>query len=151
MQLRYRLGQFYSSHYRTAACISYCTNCKQAESKLQANLKPTEFVFRHHNNIRWKKRRRKKPSWKTSRHCSGLLLLVDKKKALLEQNELWYIVTHLAGCQPTSWLSGNEFVSEAEGLRFKLWAGQIGHSVENGSPSLRHFFVRNCAARRRND
>ena len=32
-----------------------------------------------------------------------------------------------------SWSSGNAFVSGAEGLRFKSRAGQIGHSVANGS------------------
>ena len=40
----------------------------------------------------------------------------------------------------------NEFVSEAGGLRFKFWAGQIGHSVANGLPLLRHFFERSCIA-----
>ena len=32
------------------------------------------------------------------------------------------------------WSSGNAFVFGAGGLRFKSWAGQIGHSVANGSP-----------------
>ena len=41
---------------------------------------------------------------------------------------------------PPSWSSGNAFVSGAGGLRFKSWAGQIGHSVANGSPLLEHFF-----------
>ena len=40
---------------------------------------------------------------------------------------------------PATWSSGNVFVSGAGGLRFKSRAGQIGHSVVNGSPSLRHF------------
>ena len=31
-----------------------------------------------------------------------------------------------------SWLSGNAFVSGAEGLRFKFRAGQIGHTVTHG-------------------
>ena len=44
------------------------------------------------------------------------------------------------------WLSGNAFVSGAEGLRFKSLAGQIGHSVANGSPPLRHFFERSYVA-----
>ena len=43
--------------------------------------------------------------------------------------------------------SGNAFVSEVGGQRFKAWAGQIGHGVANGSPPLRHFFERNCVAR----
>ena len=36
-------------------------------------------------------------------------------------------------------------------LRFEFRAGQIGHSVANGSPPLQHFFERKYAARRRND
>ena len=46
-----------------------------------------------------------------------------------------------------SWSSGNAFVSKAGGLRFKALTGQIGHSVANGSPPLRHFFERYCVAR----
>ena len=46
-----------------------------------------------------------------------------------------------------SWSSGNAFVSGAGGLRFKSRAGQIGHSVSNGSPPLHHFFERSCVAR----
>ena len=37
-------------------------------------------------------------------------------------------------------LSGNAFVSGTVGVRFKSWAGQIGHGVVNGLPQLRHFF-----------
>ena len=48
---------------------------------------------------------------------------------------------------PASWSSGNAFVSGAGGLRFKSRAGQIRHSVANGSPPLRHFFERSCVAR----
>ena len=48
---------------------------------------------------------------------------------------------------PASWSSGNAFVSGAGGLRFKSRAGQIGHSVANGSPLLQHFFERSCVAR----
>ena len=48
---------------------------------------------------------------------------------------------------PASWSSGNAFVSGAGDLRFKSQAGQIGHSVANGSPPLRHFFKRSCVAR----
>ena len=44
------------------------------------------------------------------------------------------------------WSSGNAFVSGAGGLRFKSRAGQMGHSVANGSPPLRHFFERSCVA-----
>ena len=40
---------------------------------------------------------------------------------------------------PASWSSDNAFVSGAGGLRFKSLAGQIGHSVANGSPPLRHY------------
>ena len=54
----------------------------------------------------------------------------------------------LQNCEPTgafillqaSWPSGNAFVSGAEGLRFKSRVGQIGHSVANDLPPLRHFF-----------
>ena len=49
---------------------------------------------------------------------------------------------------PASWSSGNVFISEAGGLRFKFRAHQIGHGVANSSPSLRHFFEKSCAARR---
>ena len=35
---------------------------------------------------------------------------------------------------------------ERGGLRFKFRAAQIGHSVTNGSPPLRHFFERSCVA-----
>ena len=42
---------------------------------------------------------------------------------------------------------GNAFVSGAGGLKFKSRAGQIGHSVANGSPPLRLFFERSCVAR----
>ena len=49
--------------------------------------------------------------------------------------------------EPASWSSGNAFVSGAGGLRFKSRAGQVGHSVANGSPPLRHFFERSCVAR----
>ena len=48
--------------------------------------------------------------------------------------------------------SGNAaFASRVEGLKFKSRAGQIGHSIDNGSPSLRHFFERSCVASRRNN
>ena len=53
-------------------------------------------------------------------------------------------LTSLTQNKPTthqfSWSSGNEFVFGAGGLRFKSRAGQIEHSVANGSPPLRHFF-----------
>ena len=48
---------------------------------------------------------------------------------------------------PASWSSGNAFVSGAGGLKCKFRAGQIGRSVANGSPPLRHFFERSCVAR----
>ena len=47
--------------------------------------------------------------------------------------------------------STTTLVSAAEGLRFKSRAGQIRHSVDNGSPPLRHFFERSCFARTPND
>ena len=43
-------------------------------------------------------------------------------------------------------MSGNKFVSGAGGLGFKSRAGQIGHSVANGSPPLRYFFEKSCVA-----
>ena len=49
--------------------------------------------------------------------------------------------------EPAGWLSGNAFVSGAEGLRFKSRPGQIGRSVANGLPPLRHFFKQSCVAR----
>ena len=48
-----------------------------------------------------------------------------------------------------SWLRGKAFISGAGGLRFKSRAGQIEHSVVNGSPLLRHFFERGFFASRR--
>ena len=48
-------------------------------------------------------------------------------------------------------VGGNAFGSGAGGLRFKSWAGQIGHSVSNNSPPLQHFLERNCIASRCND
>ena len=53
--------------------------------------------------------------------------------------------------KPAIWLSGYTFVSGAGGLRFKSRAGQIGQSVANGSPPLRNFSGRSCAAHRRNE
>ena len=41
-------------------------------------------------------------------------------------------------CGSASWSSGSKFVSGTEGLRFKSWADQIGHSVANGSQLLQH-------------
>ena len=53
----------------------------------------------------------------------------------------------MTGGEPASRSSGNAFVSGAGGPWFKSRAGQIGHSVANGSPPLRHFFERSCVAR----
>ena len=50
-------------------------------------------------------------------------------------------------CNLKIWWSGNAFVTGAGDLRFKSQAGQIEHSVANGSPPLRHFFERSCVAR----
>ena len=47
----------------------------------------------------------------------------------------------------TIWSSGNAFVSGAGGPMFKSRAGQIGHSVANGSPSSATFLRKNlCCA-----
>ena len=48
---------------------------------------------------------------------------------------------------PASKSNCNAFVSGAGGLRLKSRASQIGHSVANGSPRLRHFFKRSYVAR----
>ena len=42
-----------------------------------------------------------------------------------------------------SWSS----VSVTVELKFKSRPGQIGHSVANGSPPMRHFFEKSCIAR----
>ena len=39
------------------------------------------------------------------------------------------------------------FFSRARGFKVKSRAGQIGHSVADGSAPLRYFFKRRCAAR----
>ena len=44
------------------------------------------------------------------------------------------------------YLCRNAFVSGAGGLRLKSLAGQIEHSIVNGSPPLRHFFETNGVA-----
>ena len=49
-----------------------------------------------------------------------------------------------------SWSDGNAFVSEAEGLKFKSRANQIGHSVANGSPPLVQY-LDSCVACRHKD
>ena len=41
----------------------------------------------------------------------------------------WLITIINLFLEPNSWSSGNAFVSGAIGLRFKSWAGQIGHAV----------------------
>ena len=43
------------------------------------------------------------------------------------------------------------FVSGPKGRRFKSRQGQIGHSVANCSPPLRHFYERSCVAYSHND
>ena len=43
--------------------------------------------------------------------------------------------------------SRNAFVSGAGDQNFESRAGQIGHSVANGLPLLRHFFVKSCVDR----
>ena len=45
------------------------------------------------------------------------------------------------------WSSVDAFVSGAGGLKFKSRIGQIGHSVADSLPPLRHFFKRTCADR----
>ena len=57
------------------------------------------------------------------------------------------ILLLIATYPPASWPNGNMFVSGSVGLRFKSWAGQIGHNVVNSLPPLQHFFQRSCVAR----
>ena len=40
------------------------------------------------------------------------------------------------------WSSGNAFVTGAGGQKFKSRAGQFGNNIANGSPPLRHFFLK---------
>ena len=49
--------------------------------------------------------------------------------------------------RPSTSPSGKAFAYEAGGLRFKFPAGQIRHSVANGSLPLRHFFEKSYVAR----
>ena len=85
--------------------------------------------------------------FKRSSHCSVVFFnrFTTKGKNITTTNTLYNILLM------ASWSSGNAFASGAEGLRFKSWAGQIGHSVANGSPPLQHFFERSCVARTHND
>ena len=54
---------------------------------------------------------------------------------------------HALLIKSASWSSGNAFVFEAGGQRFKFRAGQIRHNVAIGSSPLPHFFERSCVAR----
>ena len=46
------------------------------------------------------------------------------------------------------WSRDDSFVTETGGLRFKSRAGQIGHTVADGSPPLQHCVLqRSCVAR----
>ena len=66
------------------------------------------------------------------------------KSIMLQKRNLF--ATYFA---PASWSRGNTFVFGAGGLTFKSRSGQIGHSVANSSPPLRHFFKRSWVARAR--
>ena len=88
----------------------------------------------------------------TMLHClnAGVIVIniIDKSnfsKLELELSE-WNIFARYI-CS-ASWSSGNEFVFKAEDLKLKSQAGQIGHSVANDSPPLRHFFKRSSVARK---
>ena len=73
--------------------------------------------------------------------CHDLEILDSKTKSNMVDKMLRFVsLTNVLS-------SGNAFVSEAGGLRFKPWAGEIAHSVAYGSPPLRHFFERSCVAR----
>ena len=76
-------------------------------------------------------------------HCTKLSTCCDgqpdERRASRTQKTLLCIIV-VKKTQAASWLSCNAFVSGAEGLRFKSWAGQIGHSVINCLPPLQYFF-----------
>ena len=62
-------------------------------------------------------------------------------------NDFFDLTSSLHLTKIADWSSGNAFVFGAGGLKFKSRAGQIGHSVANGAPPLRHFFEKSCVAR----
>ena len=70
--------------------------------------------------------------------------MTTKEKKVIIFNTKISLVTH-------DWAEineeGNAFVSGEGGLRFKSRAGQIGHSVANGSPLLQRFFEWICVTR----
>ena len=61
--------------------------------------------------------------------------MAKRFEVLLEKTFCLFIKTLNA-----SLLIGNAFVFEAEIMRFNSRAGQIGHSVVDGSPPLQHIF-----------
>ena len=73
-----------------------------------------------------------------------LCIVVSAIKVLKQSNLLLAI-------KPARWSHGNAFDSEAVGLRFKSWTGQIGLRVANSSPPLRRFFESEAVLPGRND
>ena len=91
-----------------------------------------------------------KPSYFISYWQNTILCLLLGSNPLTTNN-MWCTWGLDFETRPASWSSGNAFVSGVWGLRFKSRAGQIGHSVANSSPPLRHFLEWSCVAHRRND
>ena len=75
--------------------------------------------------------------------CKVKLSYLGDAESLQKQQQLFSIILY----KPASWWSSKALVSGAGGLRFKYRAGQIGRSVANGLPPLKHFFDRSCVAR----
>ena len=68
------------------------------------------------------------------KQCYSFVLICTRYSLLLH--------FRLFNANISSWSSGNVFVSGAGGLRFKSRAGEIEHSVANGSPPLQQFLER---------
>ena len=76
-------------------------------------------------------------------NSQSLIVLADFQQNTFSRFKLFCIrIFMLHFC-----VSNQVFVSRAGDRRFKSRAGQIGHSVANGSPPLRHFFERSYVAR----
>ena len=108
---------------------------------------PSHCLFRRHSLSQHCKGRLDWP-WRRNLQTSNLIpkaplviawpkfrkLYLHASPAIVKSHQFW-------------WSSGNAFVSGEGYLRFKSRAGQIGHSVVNGSQMLQRFFERSCVAR----
>ena len=83
------------------------------------------------------------PSCACQSDANGFILYDDAKYVIL----LIKIKIVLNSSCSLKLSSGNAFVCGAGGLRFKSLAGQIEHSVANGSSPLQHFFEKSCVVR----